>query len=214
MGENVSRKKVTLNRVRFVPEALSARSQHAVSSILASARKEIEKAGILGLRVADVAAGANCSITQIYRYFGDRDGLLARVLGDYYEESLRSAYENYMARMRSLESITIDDLVNNLPTPSSSASMLNQEVRLQILAVSVRNKPLRERLERISEEHLQLWNDGLAYVQSRMAKGLQIDSRVFTIMLLVQTMYYRTLLGDKGFTDEEYRQFLRDKLSA
>jgi hypothetical protein len=31
-------------------------------------------------------------------------------------------------------------------------------------------------------------------------------------MLLVQTMYYRTLLGDVGFSDEEYKQFLRDKM--
>jgi len=37
---------------------------------------------------------------------------------------------------------------------------------------------------------------------------------MFSIMLLVQTMYYRTLLGDRGFTDEEYQQFLRDKMSS
>lgn len=51
-------------------------------AILVSARREIERNGIVGLRVADVATGANVSLTQIYRYFGDRDGLLARVLGD------------------------------------------------------------------------------------------------------------------------------------
>jgi len=33
------------------------------------------------------------------------------------------------------------------------------------------------------------------------------------IMLVVQNMYYRTLLGDEGFTDEEYRQFLKDKFT-
>jgi hypothetical protein len=31
-------------------------------------------------------------------------------------------------------------------------------------------------------------------------------------MLLVQTMYYRTLLGDVGFTVDEYRAFVREKL--
>lgn len=185
-----------------------------MASILESARKEIESEGILGLRVAEVAAGANCSVTQIYRYFGDRDGLLARVLGDYYEESLRTAYENYMEKLGALDEITVDDIINNLPTPSQYASMKNQEVRLQILAVSVSNTQLRERLERISQEHIDLWNKGLEITQSRMAKGQRIDGRVFTIMLLVQTMYYRTLLGDKGFSDEEYRQFLRDKLTS
>ena len=195
-------------------EVTSARAQQAVASILQSARTEIETQGILGLRVAEVAAGANCSITQIYRYFGDRDGLLARVLGDYYEETLRSAYDAYMERLRALPVITVDDLVENLAAPSQYASMVGQEVRLQILAVAVRNGQLRERLERISKEHLELWHQGIALVQSRMTEGQRFDARVFTIMLLVQNMYYRTLLGDDGFTDEEYRQFLRDKLSV
>ena len=195
-------------------EVTSARAQQAVASILQSARTEIETQGILGLRVAEVAAGANCSITQIYRYFGDRDGLLARVLGDYYEETLRSAYDAYMERLRALPVITVDDLVENLAAPSQYASMVGQEVRLQILAVAVRNGQLRERLERISKEHLELWHQGIAFVQSRMTEGQRFDARVFTIMLLVQNMYYRTLLGDDGFTDEEYRQFLRDKLSV
>lgn len=197
-----------------MPELATSRSQHAMNSILQSARQEIETEGILGLRVAEVAAGANCSITQIYRYFGDRDGLLARVLGDYYEESLRAAYDNYMEKLRALNEITVDAIVDNLPTPSQYASMKNQEVRLQMLAVSVTNKALRERLEKISQEHIDLWNQGLEYVQARMAEGERMDNRVFTIMLLVQTMYYRTLLGDKGFTDDEYRQFLRDKLTG
>ncbi|MFM8387622.1 MAG: TetR/AcrR family transcriptional regulator, partial [Actinomycetota bacterium] len=50
--------------------------------ILRSARAEIEKNGILGLRVAEVAANAHYSVSIIYRYFGDRDGLIAQVLGD------------------------------------------------------------------------------------------------------------------------------------
>lgn len=190
----------------------SQRVQDAEGAILRSARHEVETQGILGLRVAEVAAGANCSITQIYRYFGDRDGLLARVLGDHYEESIVSAYDAYMSRMRSLDVITVDDIVGSLPTPSSYATLKGQEMRLQILAVSVTNKQLRERIERISQSHIALWEEGLDFVQSRMEPGVTLDRRVFTIMLLVQNMYYRTLLGDKGFTDAEYQQFLRDTL--
>ncbi|MFN9954552.1 MAG: helix-turn-helix domain-containing protein, partial [bacterium] len=53
----------------------------ASERILRSAREQIAAKGILGLRVADVAAAAYSSVTQIYRYFGSREGLLARVLG-------------------------------------------------------------------------------------------------------------------------------------
>ena len=183
------------------------------AAILKSARQEIEKEGILGLRVAEVAANANCSITQIYRYFRDRDGLLARVLGDIYEEALYQGYETFMARLKKLPVITIEDLVKTLPTPSQYAAMVNQELRLQILAASAKNVPLRLRLEEITQNHLPDWESGLDYIEENMAPGENFDRRMFTIMLLVQTMYYRTLLGDKGFTDEEYQQFLRDKMT-
>lgn len=197
----------TMNRLPSSPRTDSQ------LSILRSARSEVEKNGILGLRVADVAAGANCSITQIYRYFGDRDGLLATVLGDVYDELIRVSFERYMDNLRSLDTITIDDLVNGLPTPSQLAAMTSQEIRIQILAVSVKNEQLRRRIENVTREMHVEWEKGLDYVDSRLAPGTRIDRRVFTIMILIQMMYYRTLLGDIGFSDEEYRQFLRDKLT-
>jgi len=183
-------------------------------SILRSARAEIERNGILGLRVADVAEGANCSITQIYRYFGDRDGLLAAALGDIYDESVTGAFDGYMARMKKLKVITVDDLVDNLPTPSDSGVMASQEARIQILATSVKNTALRERIENISVHMHGKWEEGLDYVESKLPPGVRIDRRVFMIMLSVQMMYYRTLHGDVGFTDDEYRRFLRDKLTS
>ena len=181
-------------------------------AILESARREIELNGILGLRVAEVAAGANYSLTQVYRYFGDRDGLLARVLGDLYDEIITTGYDSYMSYMESLPVITLDDLVNSLPTPIAPNAMGYQEIRLQILATSVKNHALRERIENTSRDMHARWESGLDYVESKLEPGLRIDRRVFTIMLLVQMMYYRTLLGDVGFTVDEYRAFVREKL--
>jgi AcrR family transcriptional regulator len=183
--------------------------QAVEQAIIDSARREIETNGILGLRVADVAAGAHYSLTQVYRYFGDRDGLLARVLGDLYDEILTRTHEGYMAQMKTLNVITLDDIVNSLPTVSKPQAMLVQEIRLQILATSVKNVELRERIEDISRDMYQRWESGLDYIESKLEPGLEIDRRVFTIMLIVQMMYYRTLLGDIGFSDDEYRDFVR-----
>ena len=186
--------------------------QAVEQAIIDSARREIETNGILGLRVADVAVGAHYSLTQVYRYFGDRDGLLARVLGDLYDEILTRTHEGYMAHMKTLNVITLDDIVNSLPTVSKPQAMLVQEIRLQILATSVKNVELRERIEDISRDMYQRWESGLDYIESKLEPGLEIDRRVFTIMLIVQMMYYRTLLGDIGFSDDEYRDFVRDKI--
>ena len=198
--------------MEVLAEATPSRSAVSRAEILRSAREEIENKGILGLRVAEVAAGANCSLTQIYRYFGDRDGLLAQVLGDYYEEVLDYSYSQFMRRMKAIPQISIEDLIQNLPTPTQYAAMSRQEIRLQILAVAGKNPQLRQRLMEVTQRHADLWDEGLTYIEEHLEPGLEIDRRVFTIMLLLQTMYYRTLLGDKGFTDEEYRQFLRDML--
>jgi len=189
------------------------RAQQSQRAILASARAEIEKNGILGLRVADVAEGANCSITQIYRYFDDRNGLLARVLGDLYEEILRSATVAYQTKIFSKSVLTVDDLVMALPVPTDSAATEGQKVRLQILAASVTNQPLRERLEEVTRTERKAWEEGLDEVERRLAPGEKVDRRVFMMFLMNFMPYYRQLLGDEGFTAGEFRQFLRDKMS-
>lgn len=181
--------------------------------IIASTREELKRNGILGLRVADVAEGAHCSITQIYRFFGDRDGLLAQVLGDMYDEIISGAFDAYMQKIRLMDSITVDDLVNSMPLPSHPQSMQNQEIRMQILATSVNNSQLRQRIEAITKSVYSGWQAAIEEVQGKLPEGVRVDWRVVNIMLLVQNMYYRTLLGDEGFTDEEYRQFLKDKFT-
>lgn len=179
--------------------------------ILDSARRELETSGILGLRVASVAEGAHCSITQIYRFFGDRDGLLAQVLGDLYEESVTNAFLRYREFIESRESVTIDDLVSALPIPSNQIQMKNQATRMQILATAVNNAKLRTRIEKVSQDMWHKWNDAIERTEKMMAPGERVDWRVFTIMLSVQSLHYRALLGDVGFSDEEYQDFLRDK---
>lgn len=184
----------------------------ATERILLSARQQIAEKGILGLRVADVAEGAYSSVTQIYRYFGDRNGLLARVLGDMYEEFLETSLQSIVERLDSLDSVTIDDIVDVLPSPTDECVVIHSGVRLQILATAVTNNALRERLSQIARRHLVRWNECIDNVSARMTNDESMDSRVFTIMIAMQMAYYRYLLGDDGFTEEEYRQFLKDKL--
>lgn len=104
--------------------------QESEEMILRSARCEIERVGILGLRVADVARGANSSISQIYRHFKNRDGLLARVLGDMYDEFTLDVVRNYLARLEGKNPLTVDALVDAIPLQFGAGSMRSQELRL------------------------------------------------------------------------------------
>lgn len=191
-----------------------SRVQLSKESILRSARVEIERNGILGLRVADVAAGANCSITQIYRYFSDRDGLLAQVLGDIYEEIVTGSGAAYRQTIFAHETLTVDIIVDSLPRVFDPAVSMGTHLRLQILAASVTNEPLRLRLEQITQAERIRWEEGLDEVEKRLAPDERFDRRMFSIFLVSILPYYRTLMGPDGFTQDDFSKFLREKMAS
>ena len=180
--------------------------------ILQSARQELARTGILGLRVASVAEGAHCSITNIYRYFGDRDGLLARVLGDMYEEFTAASVATFMARLNDRKNLTVRDIARALPFPTTESEMKIQAFRMQILATSTENQRLCDRLKKISTMLAAVWRESFAELDAKMAPGEHYDRRVFRVMLANFAPYYNSLLGDMQVTAEEFYEFLEDKL--
>lgn len=189
-------------------------NKEAFDSILQSAREEILRNGILGLRVADVASAANTSITQIYRFFRNRDGLLARVLGDIYDEQTQTTVDAYLSRLPTTGALTIDDLVDAIPLVMTDDQVKYHELRLQILGTSIHNFELKERLKVCTQNLLEIWTAELSRLQERMAPGARFDERMFLMHFAQLNPYYRTLIDDRFFTPEEYREFLREKLRA
>lgn len=200
--------------IRRVVSQKIGRAQASRALIAESARAELELNGVLGLRVAEVAKNANCSMTQIYRYFGSRDGLLAQVLGDMYEEFLHESTRRYMETLLTFPELNIDIIVDSLPSIFDQSVQYRQEMRLQVLATSVTNPELKERLIEITREQYHLWNQHLDVIESRLAAGISIDRRVFTMAIATSMPYYRMLLDETGYTNAEYRQFLKDKLAV
>jgi AcrR family transcriptional regulator len=180
--------------------------------ILQSAREELLTNGILGLRVADVAAKSNTSITQIYRFFRNRDGLLARVLGDIYDEQTQVAVDIYLSNLPAERALTIRDLVDAIPMELTPELIKVQGLRNQILATSVHNNDLHDRLKVCSQRLLELWTVELDKLQDRMAPEEKFDKRFFIMVFAQQNPYYRTLINNNFFTAEEYREFLCEKL--
>lgn len=185
---------------------------NSLEVILASAKRILLSRGILGLRVADVASDANCSITQIYRFFRNRDGLLARVLGDIYDEQSKIAVEQYLARLPRDSAITINDLVSAVPIVMTEDQIKFHELRLQILAASVHNKELHDRLKVCTQNLYKMWKAGLDEIHLRMAPGENFDERVFFMVFAQQNPYYRTLIDETLFSPDQYRDFLLEIL--
>lgn len=183
----------------------------AKTRILESARREIEKNGILGLRVADVAENAHYSVSVIYRHFGDRDGLLAHVLGDLYQEILDNVAERIATSIPQDGPVTVDQILALAPRPSDALEGSYLRLRLQILAVAATNPALEARLTDIAQHRYKEMLDLATVLKSRLPEGQPFDERVFTVMIVNQLLYYNTLLGEHAVTDEEYYAFLKAK---
>jgi AcrR family transcriptional regulator len=179
--------------------------------ILRSARAEVEKNGILGLRVAEVAANAHYSVSIIYRYFGDRDGLLAQVLGDLYEEILDRTAHRLATGLPASGPLTVDQILSLAPMPSEADTNPDLKLRLQILAVAATNTELEARLKSSAQTRLKQMKNWSEAVKSRLPEGQIFDDRILFILIVNQLLYYNTLLGDDAVTDEEYFRFLKDK---
>ena len=189
---------------------MSLRGDATREAILDSARVELAKSGILGLRVADVAAGAQTSITAIYRHFGDRDGLLADVLTVVYEDLTNTTIDEYEKRLADRDPLTIADLVDALPIPFDMANPV-QKFRIQVLATSLENEQLRRRLREVMAHRHRRWRESLDGLHARMAPGEEFDERVYWA-LLFDYMPYSSYLDDERMSTDDFRSFLVDKL--
>jgi len=125
----------------------------SVARIRASALAEIRKNGILGLRLADVAAGADVSVALVYKYFGDRDGLLSGVLGDLIVLQFE---EEHVAIQKLLSATTtnvdFDAIVRLMPKPDDSWRKERRWLRLEAKAAGREIPELAERIGRAMAE--------------------------------------------------------------
>lgn len=197
-------------------------THHTPSSrerIIAAARFEVETKGILGLRVQDVAQNAKVSVPLIYKYFVDRDGLLAEVLGEMFEEFLLEQLDSSEAYFDALESPTVDDLLAVLALPQQDFRRPRRWQRVQILAASVEIPALRTRLnlvQNILQERM------VAFMGNAVQRitGAQPQMSTQALAMLVQTYSLGFVLNDileeggGGVTDEQFSSLMRAMLSG
>jgi AcrR family transcriptional regulator len=177
--------------------------------ILRSARAEIDKYGIIGLRLTSVAQQAKVSVPLIYKYFEDRDGLLATALRDWYEEFVFGYRNAVDAWIDNTSSITLEEFAQLSPKPRAGAAQKDREFRLKVLATALENPQLKEGITKIT-------NDAHAWTESTIDRAIEklpesdrhFDRRIFSL-LLFNTMYvFHDMLEAAPISDREYLEFL------
>jgi AcrR family transcriptional regulator len=187
--------------------------------IIAAARAEVETKGILGLRVQDVAQNAKVSVPLIYKYFVDRDGLLAEVLGEMFEEFVLEQLDASEAYFNALESPTVDDLLAVLALPQQDFRRPRRWQRMQILAASMEIPTLRARLSLVQN----ILHDRLtAFMDNAVRRITHAEPTMSTVALamLVQSYGFGFVLNDLleeaggGVTDEQFVSLMRSMLNG
>jgi AcrR family transcriptional regulator len=185
---------------------------------VAAAQEEVELKGILGLRVQDVAERARVSVPLIYKYFGDRDGILAEALGAMFEEFVLQRLDHSEQYFLSLESPTIDDLVAMLALPRQDFRRASRWARVQILAASMEIPALRTRLGLAQTAIYDQLITFMDQVQKKMMGG-QIVVSSAALAMLVHSYSLGFILNDledggSRVSDEEFTQLMHAMLSG
>ncbi len=180
--------------------------------IIAAAKQELHQVGILGLRVQEVARKADTSVALIYKYFEDRDGLLAVVLGDMHDERIdnwEKLFANALSDSMPRGEFSIEDLLVKLPTPNSDTFQTLGWDRVQMLAALNGNPKLRERIEQTTQRLFNLTLKVVANADTS-EKPNPSNHRVIALMISSINLIFinNDLLGDSRITDEEYLSFL------
>mgnify|MGYP006280956549 FL=1 len=120
----------------------------SVTRIADATINEILKNGVLGLRLASVARQAKVSTPLIYKYFGNREGLIAEVLGARIERDYLDDIQQIAALLPTVsEDTNVDDVYALLPKPEDPWRYERRWLRLEAKAASRRIPALHARLQ-------------------------------------------------------------------
>ena len=177
--------------------------------ILKSATAEIDAYGIIGLRLSSVAQKAQVSVPLIYKYFNDRDGLLAVVLGDWYEKFVFRYRTMVDTWIDAATTITLEEFAQLSPKPQAGAMQKDREFRLQVLATALENPQLHHRIKALTIDSHAWGNATMDRAIPKLPESDRHFDRRFFSLLLFNTMYvFYDLLDTERIDDEQYISFL------
>ncbi len=121
--------------------------------IIRATEQELLDSGTSGLRMEVVAQKAEVSVPLIYKYYGNRDGLLTEVLSQLYDSDSYQKLSAYADVFNEMQNPSVDDIAILFATVQQKFRMPGRWQRLQILAASAELPELRTRLSAIHLEN-------------------------------------------------------------
>ena len=195
---------------------MPAKVEDADERIRACTLAEIEKNGIVGLRVANIAKQAGVSVPLVYKLFGDREQLLATVLSESIETFYLTDINNIRALVENSESnITVELLLQALPMPSDAFRLKQRKLRILIFAASYESPKLRKAVGKAQQTIQHATRDLIHLVRERSGSKVHVNEDViaFAVQALGFSFSIHDINPDKPLSDATYREFMTDFLN-
>ena len=188
----------------------------SVQRIRRSALSEIQKLGIIGLRVADVAAGAGVSVPLIYKYFGDRVGLIGDVLGEIIE---RHFEEELIAIQLLLSKVTsntvLDDVLPLMPRPDDGWRRERRWLRVEAKAAAREMPELSRRISVAMGNVERATTLLIEKARTLSGNSSQVPARTVAWMIIaLSDGFTNNDLSDEPITNSDYEPLIRQLLAA
>ena len=173
--------------------------------IIQAAQQELLHSGTSGLRMEVVAQKAEVSVPLIYKYYGNRDGLLTEVLSQLYDGDSYQKLSAYADVFLEMQNPSIDDIAILFATVQQEFRMPGRWQRLQILGASVELPELQSRLAEIHLEHqkqvISFLTVALKAVASRQSGHTEASIRAVVALApplasLIMTQSFGSVLDD------------------
>jgi AcrR family transcriptional regulator len=191
---------------------MSVESPASRGRILESARQEILASGVIGLRVSAVAKSAKTSIPLIYKYFGDRDGLLTEVLGQIYLEFTAEDITNSKMWLvkNAGKSLSGPEIIDLFPNPFGEHIRERRLWIARIVAASLDLPKLRHKLEEIHEEVDQEFDEVIVEIHSLIEDRKHLSPQVLRSVFrgLSFGHIFTEFNYDNRPTDHEWRELI------
>jgi AcrR family transcriptional regulator len=192
--------------------------------IIQAAQQELLHSGTSGLRMEVVAQKAEVSVPLIYKYYGNRDGLLTEVLSQLYDGDSYQKLSAYADVFLEMQNPSIDDIAILFATVQQEFRRPGRWQRLQILAAAVELPELQKRLAAIHLEHqkqvISFLTVALKAVASRQPGHTEASIRAVVALApplasLIMTQSFGSVLddlidiGDREAASEKMKVLLR-----
>ncbi len=180
--------------------------------ILQATRARIKQDGILGLRVSDISNDAETSITLIYKYYRDRDGLLAQVLGDMYSEFRAAFHAKIEDWLATKDSLTLEEFVYLMPNPEEETKYA-RDFRLQVLATALENSALHARIKSETTNMYRWMRDTIEANRHKLPEADRgFDARFLTVIMFNIMFVYYDLVDEDKLSADDYRAMLVNQI--